>query len=164
MSTLHEVDIPSWQAKMRSVFMGSVGESEIESIVDAVVQKAKLGDLQAARLLLSYAIGSPQNDVPTRSAPVLVEMKPAVVVPELPEPLPVGGFLVPKKILPEKRKSRAEDPEKSVSINLPSYDLDPRGGTKTQPGSTERTKVYEERVKLGYRTVHPDDKKVGIPE
>jgi ribosomal protein L17 len=52
-------DISSWQARMRAAVVQSVGAEEIRDIMEAIVAKAKKGDLQAARLVLSYAVGNP---------------------------------------------------------------------------------------------------------
>jgi hypothetical protein len=52
-------DIASWQARMRRAFIDQIGEAEIRDVIKAIADKAKKGDLQAARLLLAYAIGSP---------------------------------------------------------------------------------------------------------
>lgn len=52
-------DVQSWQARMRAAVLAAVGETEITGIVEAIVAKAKGGDLQAARLVLAYAVGSP---------------------------------------------------------------------------------------------------------
>lgn len=53
------VDVSSWQARMRAAVLQSVGTDDIRDIMAAIVQKAKKGDLQAARLVLSYAVGNP---------------------------------------------------------------------------------------------------------
>jgi hypothetical protein len=47
-------------AHMRQVLLECVSEEDLRDIVAQVVQKAKQGDLAAARLVLSYAVGKPQ--------------------------------------------------------------------------------------------------------
>jgi hypothetical protein len=47
-------------AQMRQVVLQCVSEEDLRDIVAQVVQKAKQGDLAAARLVLSYAVGKPQ--------------------------------------------------------------------------------------------------------
>jgi hypothetical protein len=47
-------------AQMRQVVLQCVSEADLRDIVAQVVQKAKQGDLAAARLVLSYAVGKPQ--------------------------------------------------------------------------------------------------------
>jgi hypothetical protein len=54
-------DIQSWQAKMRSVVLDVIDEDEVRAVLEAMLVKAKGGDLAAARLVLSYAVGSPQQ-------------------------------------------------------------------------------------------------------
>jgi hypothetical protein len=74
------MDVNSWQARMRAAVLQSVGTDDIRDIMAAIVQKAKKGDLQAARLVLSYAVGNPprgdgdpitdgRTDAPTGARP-----------------------------------------------------------------------------------------------
>lgn len=51
-------DIANWQAEMRAAFLDSIDTHAIREIVGAVAERAKKGDLAAARLILSYAIGN----------------------------------------------------------------------------------------------------------
>ena len=56
-----QADIATWQSKMRAVVLETVNEDEIREILKAVIEKAKDGNLQAARLILSYAVGNPPS-------------------------------------------------------------------------------------------------------
>lgn len=56
-----QADIATWQSKMRSVVLETVNEDAIREVLAAVLAKAKDGNLQAARLILSYAIGNPPS-------------------------------------------------------------------------------------------------------
>lgn len=51
--------VADWQVRMRQAFLANVDEACIADVVKAMVEKARKGDLAAARLLLTYAIGSP---------------------------------------------------------------------------------------------------------
>jgi hypothetical protein len=52
-------DVASWQMQMRSAMFESLDPDAIRAIVAGLVSKAKAGDMAAARLILSYAVGSP---------------------------------------------------------------------------------------------------------
>lgn len=69
--------VQSWQAQMRRAVFEALDQDAIRDVVGAMVDKAKKGDIQAARLLLTYAVGSPT-----------VHVKNAVIVPDQPAPLP----------------------------------------------------------------------------
>jgi hypothetical protein len=57
-------DIATWQSRMRAIVLEEVSESEIREVLRAVLNRAKAGDLQAARLVLQYAVGSPSRRDP----------------------------------------------------------------------------------------------------
>ncbi len=46
-------------ARLRSALIAAVSEQDIRSIIGRLVKAARSGDAQAAKLLLSYAIGQP---------------------------------------------------------------------------------------------------------
>jgi hypothetical protein len=50
-------------ARLRSVFCRRITEQDIEAIADKLIEKARAGDVSAARLLLSYGIGKPTEAV-----------------------------------------------------------------------------------------------------
>ena len=50
--------VTDWQTKLRTAMFDAVTEQDITDVMKAVVKRAKGGDLQAVRLLLSYAVGS----------------------------------------------------------------------------------------------------------
>ncbi len=50
-------------AELRTVFLEAVTREDLQSIVAKVVEKAKEGDLAAAKLLLQYTIGKPAETV-----------------------------------------------------------------------------------------------------
>lgn len=62
-------DIASWQAKMRAVVLETIDEDEVKDVLRAVLAQAKKGDLQAARLILSYAVGNPPRREPEGHGP-----------------------------------------------------------------------------------------------
>lgn len=53
----------SWQLQMRQALFEALDQDAIREVVGALVEKAKKGDIQAARLLLTYAVGSPTVNV-----------------------------------------------------------------------------------------------------
>lgn len=66
-------DIATWQARMRAAVLNTVDETVVRDVLLAVVERAKSGDIQAARMVLSYAVGNPPKDDraegPTRAKP-----------------------------------------------------------------------------------------------
>lgn len=48
----------SWQAQMRQAMFEALGPDDVRAIVSGLVDKAKKGDLAAARMVLNYAVGS----------------------------------------------------------------------------------------------------------
>lgn len=90
-SPLKRVEPPSrqaftaWQDQMRTAFFEAVTPDDLREIVEALLVKAKAGDLGAVRILLSYGIGSPT-----------VKVKNAVFVNGEASPLPTA----PCKVLP----------------------------------------------------------------
>lgn len=66
-------DIASWQARMRAAVLDVVDESAVRDVLKAIIERAKNGDIQAARMILSYAVGNPskgdQADGPTAAKP-----------------------------------------------------------------------------------------------
>ena len=78
------VDAADWQTRMRAAFFEAVTTDDMREIVEGLVKKAKAGDAVATRMLLGYAIGSPQ-----------VSVKNAVFMGDL-APLPTA----PSKALP----------------------------------------------------------------
>jgi len=52
-------DIIGWQAQMCDVVLEEINADAMRDVIRAMVEKAKGGDLPAARLILSYAVGSP---------------------------------------------------------------------------------------------------------
>lgn len=54
-----QTDITSWQSKLRRVVLETVDEKAVQEILEAIIAKAKEGNLQAARLVLAYAVGAP---------------------------------------------------------------------------------------------------------
>jgi hypothetical protein len=54
---------------MRSVILEVVSEDEIREVMQAVIAKAKEGNLPAARLILSYAVGNPPAGYGDEAAP-----------------------------------------------------------------------------------------------
>jgi hypothetical protein len=76
----HVVGAPvaDWQLRMRRALFEAVSEDDIREIVEGLVRKAKDGDLQATRMLLTFVLGSSS-----------VNVKQAVIVQEH------GGALAP---------------------------------------------------------------------
>jgi len=64
-----QADVQSWQARMRAVVLDTIDEGEIREILRAVMAEAKKGDLQAARLILSYAVGNSATQASAVPAP-----------------------------------------------------------------------------------------------
>jgi hypothetical protein len=62
-------DISSWQSRKRAIVLDTVDEQEVRDVLVAVLEKAKKGDLQAARLILAYAVGSPPSREPNDPGP-----------------------------------------------------------------------------------------------
>jgi hypothetical protein len=66
-------DIATWQAKMRAAVLDTVTEGEVREILKAIMERAKGGDMQAARMILAYAVGKPPReeraDGPSRARP-----------------------------------------------------------------------------------------------
>lgn len=50
-------DTLSWQAQMRAVVANSIGEIDVQQIVQKQVEKAKAGDVKAASFVLSQVLG-----------------------------------------------------------------------------------------------------------
>ena len=50
-------------AKLRSALLRAVSADEVRGIVQALVSKARAGDVPAARMLLEYVIGRPKQDL-----------------------------------------------------------------------------------------------------
>jgi hypothetical protein len=50
-------------ASLRNAMLDAVTEDDLRSVVQAVVGKAKAGDLAAAKLLLDYCIGRPPEAI-----------------------------------------------------------------------------------------------------
>jgi hypothetical protein len=70
MSDIRKADQPEsapsvadWQARLRVALFEALDPDAIREVVAALVDKAKKGDIQAARLLLTYAVGSPTVSV-----------------------------------------------------------------------------------------------------
>lgn len=55
--------VASWQAQMRQAMFEALDQDAIREVVAAMLDRAKKGDIQAARLLLTYAVGSPTVNV-----------------------------------------------------------------------------------------------------
>jgi hypothetical protein len=51
------------QAANRSRLIGRLTDADFASLADSLLQRALSGDVQAARLILSYAAGSPEADL-----------------------------------------------------------------------------------------------------
>ena len=47
-------------AKLRSALLDAVSAEDVEAIIQAVLKRAKEGDLRAAKMLLDYSIGRPR--------------------------------------------------------------------------------------------------------
>lgn len=77
--------VQSWQSQMRQAVFEALDADAIRDVVGAMVEKAKKGDIQAARLLLTYAVGSPTVHV--KNAVIVQEqdaMTSAVPLPAVP--------------------------------------------------------------------------------
>jgi hypothetical protein len=57
------VEIQDWQATLRQALFEALDSDAVRDVVTALVEKAKKGDIQAARLLLTYAVGTPNVSV-----------------------------------------------------------------------------------------------------
>lgn len=73
MELVGPADVASWQSKLRAVVLDTVTEDRIRNVMEAVLKRAEEGDLQAARMILAYAIGHPprdeRGDGPSRARP-----------------------------------------------------------------------------------------------
>ena len=47
--------------KLKSIMLNRLTEVEMEAITDALIEKAKAGNIQAARILFSYCLGKPSD-------------------------------------------------------------------------------------------------------
>jgi hypothetical protein len=54
--------ILDWQTQMRQAFIQGVTGNDMKGIMEALVKRAKEGDMTAIRLILTYAVGSPRSD------------------------------------------------------------------------------------------------------
>lgn len=52
-----------WMARLRAAMFNAVTERDMQELVASLLEKAKKGDLGAARLLLSYVVGSPNLQI-----------------------------------------------------------------------------------------------------
>jgi len=62
-------DIIGWQAQMCDIVLEEINGDAMRQVIRAMVAKAKGGDLPAARLILSYAVGSPGRRDPEERGP-----------------------------------------------------------------------------------------------
>ena len=87
--------VQSWQAQMRQAVFEALDQDAIRDVVGAMVEKAKKGDIQAARLLLTYAVGSPTVHV--KNAVIMpshdAEGYPTAPLPAPPSKAPPGSSL-----------------------------------------------------------------------
>jgi hypothetical protein len=103
--------IASWQAQMRRAMFEALDEDAVRDIVAGLVEKARKGDLAAARLVLTYAIGSPT-----------VVVKNATISAQAPPPLPQP----PSKAAPGS-DLRMVDMGRRAAAGLPLHDPRDRG-------------------------------------
>jgi len=47
-------------ARMRSLLSNTITDEDVQGIAGAIVKRAKEGDLTAAKLVLSYVVGTPE--------------------------------------------------------------------------------------------------------
>ena len=87
--------VHSWQSQMREAVFEALDAQAIRDVVGAMVEKAKKGDIQAARLLLAYAVGSPT-----------VHVKNAVI--QVPDRDPEGYPATPLPTAPSKGLPRTD--------------------------------------------------------
>lgn len=66
-------EIAQWMARLRSALFEAVTEDDIREIAEGLVRKAKGGDLAAAKLLMTYVLGSGSNVTNIRQAVVVQE-------------------------------------------------------------------------------------------
>lgn len=57
------VGIGDWASRLRAATFNAVNESDMTEVMQAVVKRAKAGDLAAAKLLLDYMAGGRQGNV-----------------------------------------------------------------------------------------------------
>jgi hypothetical protein len=60
---LAPIGVGDWAAKLRAATFNAVNETDMTEVMQAVVKRAKLGDLAAAKLLLDYMAGGRQGNV-----------------------------------------------------------------------------------------------------
>ena len=53
-------DTLNWQAQMRAVVANSIGEIDVQEIVKKQVDRAKAGDVNAAKFILTQVLGAGQ--------------------------------------------------------------------------------------------------------
>jgi hypothetical protein len=56
-------EVIDWQAQLRRALFEALDANVIREVVGAMVEKAKKGDIAAARLVLTYAVGNPTVNV-----------------------------------------------------------------------------------------------------
>jgi hypothetical protein len=73
-------------AAIRSAFLNAISQQDLQAIVRTLVEKAKAGDLVAAKLILLWAIGRP--DDPVHPDGVAARLAAEVQINDPPLPLP----------------------------------------------------------------------------
>lgn len=79
--------VVEWQAKLRAAFMAELTGDDVRQIVRAQIDAAKEGNQAAARLVLSYGVGSPSVPIELPPEPTRAKWAEPVVPPK-PERLP----------------------------------------------------------------------------
>lgn len=100
-------DVASWMTRLRTAMFENVTEQDVAEIAQALVRKAKEGDLAATRLLFNYVLGSST-----------VNVKQAVILQDRPlAPLPAPATVA----MPQTRE-KLEVMAKRAAAGLPLCD------------------------------------------
>jgi hypothetical protein len=100
-------------AAIRRAFLEAISEEDIQAIVRTLIEKAKAGDLVAAKLILLWAIGRPADAHHPDAVAAMVAAEAQAAAPPLPLPPDVDARmdLVARALAVEIRAARGVIPE-----------------------------------------------------